>query len=66
MADTNQNQKQRSAWQQFIDGFKPVADRADLDLEESRQKYGDQLQTDLALTPMERRLKIQKGFEGSK
>jgi len=44
-------------------GFKPTAAAADVRQSEATKQYGNQLAEDKKLSPMERRAKVQKGFE---
>lgn len=55
-------QKSKSLIEKFMEGFKPMHERADAQVNENRQQYGDKLEKDLASSPEERAKKLREGF----
>lgn len=45
-------------------GFKPAEAAADVRQNEAKKQYGNQWEADKKLSPLERRMKVQKGFLG--
>jgi len=54
--------KEKSTWDKFKDGFKPMSSRADEQVRDARMEYGNKLSQDMQDTPEERARKLREGF----